>query len=165
MNFESIDKLVDFGFVGGDTIRRLQSTCAAVPESCGIYLVARKSRKPVRFLEQSTGGHFKKRDPSVSEEKLSKRWLSVPKVLYIGKAGATDQSTTLRGRLHSYMQFGLGKPCAHWGGRYIWQIADGKDLLVFWKETPRVEPDVAESGLLSEFRELYGRLPFANLRR
>lgn len=136
-----------------------------VPETRGVYLVARKSRKPVRFLAESCGGKFKQREPSVAEESLKKRWLSAPVVLYVGKAGGTDQATSLRARLHSYMRFGLGQPCAHWGGRYIWQLADARDLLVFWKATPRIEPKVAESKLLSEFRDLYGQLPFANLRR
>lgn len=165
MNFEETDKLVDFGFCGGETIAGLQSTCAAVPEGRGIYIVARRSRKPVRFLAKSTGGKFKQRDPTVDEHQLRTRWLAAPAVLYVGKAGATDQATSLRARLHSYMQFGLGRPCAHWGGRYIWQLSDARELLVFWKATPRVEPKVAESKLLSEFRDIYGQLPFANLRR
>jgi hypothetical protein len=167
MNFEEADKLVDFGFCGGETIARLQSTCACaeVPERRGVYLVARRSRKPVRFLAKSTGGKFKQRDPTVAEHQLRTRWLAAPVVLYVGKAGATDQATSLRARLHAYIQFGLATPCAHWGGRYIWQLADARELLVFWKVTPRVEPKAAESRLLSEFHGVYGQLPFANLRR
>jgi len=165
MNFEALDKLRNFGFSGGETIAHLQATCETVPETSGIYLVARKSRKAVCFLAESCGGKFKRREPTVAVEKLTKRWLPTPTVLYVGKAGGTDQATSLRARLHSYMQFGLGKPCAHWGGRYIWQLSDARDLLVFWKSTLRIEPSIAESKLLLEFRELYGQLPFANLRR
>jgi hypothetical protein len=165
MNFESVEKWRELGLGGGETIARLQSSCAEVPDTRGIYLVARKSRSPVLFLPESTGGHFKRRDPTVSEEKLRKRWLLDTVLLYVGKAGGTDQSTSLRGRLHSYMQFGLRKPCAHWGGRYIWQLSDAQNLLVFWKETPRIEPSVMESRVLSDFGNLYGQLPFANLRR
>lgn len=164
MNFELVDGLRDSGFVGGETISRLQVTCEDVPETRGIYLIARNSPEPVCFLPQSTGGHFKGRNPTVSVEKLKKRWLPASAVLYIGKAGAADQSTSLLGRLWSYMQFGLTHPCAHWGGRYIWQLSDASQLLVFWKETPRSQPADVESKLLSEFRKRYGQLPFANLR-
>lgn len=165
MNFESVDSFQDYGFAGGKTIARLQLTCKDVPKTPGIYLIARKSRKPVRFLPRSTGGRFKRRDPTVSVDKLRKRWLSAPVVLYIGKAGAADQLTSLHGRLRSYMQFGLTCPCAHWGGRYIWQLADASRLLVFWKETPGSQPASVEARLLGEFRRKYGQLPFANLRR
>ena len=165
MNFESIDTFRDFGFVGGETITRLQTSCEVVPQTRGIYLVARKNQQPVQFLPRSTGGRFKGRDPTVVEEKLRKRWLVNTVLLYVGKAGATNQLTTLRGRLHSYMQFGLCRPCSHWGGRYIWQLSAAQDLLVFWRETLSIEPSQAESKLLSEFWGLYGQLPFANLRR
>ena len=63
------------------------------------------------------------------------------------------------------MQFGLGKPCAHWGGRYIWQLADAKDLLVYWKPTLGRDPRLVEKAMLSKFVEKYGCLPFANLVR
>jgi hypothetical protein len=145
MNFKSIDSFVDFGFVGGKTIARLQANCKDIPETRGIYLIARTSTKAIRFLPRSTGGHFKQRNPSVSVEKLQKRWLSDPAVLYLGKAGASDQSASLRGRPRSYMQFGLSHPCSHWGGRYIWQLADTSRLLVFWKETLRAQPAKVEA--------------------
>lgn len=165
MNFDSVSDVTARAFVGGLTVSELQASCAMVPKVQGTYLIAREKPKGVCFLEQSVGGHFKGRDPTVSLEKLQSRWIAASKVLYIGKAGASDQSTTLQGRLHSYMQFGLGKPCAHWGGRYIWQLSDAKNLLVFWKKTPDVEPTSTESALLTEFKGIYGQLPFANLRR
>ena len=53
----------------------------------------------------------------------------------------------------------------HWGGRYIWQLADSADLVVAWRrcnegETARER----EVELLSAFTQQYARLPFANLR-
>jgi hypothetical protein len=50
MNFESVHTLLDFKFLGGLEIARLQVTCGAIPQSRGIYLIARKGGKPVRFL-------------------------------------------------------------------------------------------------------------------
>jgi hypothetical protein len=53
----------------------------------------------------------------------------------------------------------------HWGGRYIWQLADAAELLVAWRElddagTARND----ERRLLERFAELHhGQRPFANL--
>jgi len=163
MNFES--NFAAIGFAGGITIDQLQASCASVPETPGVYAVVRKSEGPVHFLQTSSGGRFKNRDPSVPIAKLQARWLPQAEVLYIGKAGGSGQRSTLHSRLHSYMQFGLGQPCAHWGGRYIWQLADAKHLAVYWVAIPHAEPAHVESRLLNEFVQTYNHFPFANLRR
>jgi hypothetical protein len=51
----------------------------------------------------------------------------------------------------------------HWGGRFLWQLASSDELLVAW----RLERDFAdaECDLIDEFRDVHGRLPYANLRR
>ncbi len=166
LNFESPSSFRALGFSDSKTISNLQASCGAVPQTSGVYLVARESNEPVRFLKHSTGGHFKRRDPSVLIERLERRWMTKPRVLYIGKAGGAIQKSNLRERIHSYMQFGLGNPCSHWGGRYIWQLADAKNLIVYWRPTLSAEePSKLESVLLDAFIRSYGRLPFANLRR
>lgn len=78
-------------------------------------------------------------------------------MIYIGKAAV------LRDRLRGYMRFGEGKPAPHWGGRYIWQLADAKSLLVCWKATPDEAPRLVERRLIQEFCAQYGKRPFANL--
>jgi hypothetical protein len=95
----------------------------------------------------------------------SERWIPSASVVYIGKAGGNDQRATLRARIRSFMQFGLGYPCSHWGGRCIWQLADAKALRVYWAVTHDEEPMTAESQLIDAFRQSYGGLPFANLLR
>jgi hypothetical protein len=53
----------------------------------------------------------------------------------------------------------------HWGGRYIWQLADSRELLVAWHAISWTE--VArdyEKRLLGAFVEMHGGArPFANL--
>lgn len=104
-------------------------------------------------------------DPSVPLSVLEKSWDDNAKVLYIGKAGGSTQKTTIQDRLRAYMKFGLGKRYSHWGGRYIWQLDDAKELLVYWKETDTQEPCETEKYLLNAHVETFGRLPFANLKR
>ncbi len=165
MDFENISDLINHGFRGFVTVAELQrSACRDVPNEQGVYLVVRPTIRPPEFLSQSTGGHFKDKAPTVSVAELQRQWVAGPKVIYVGKAGSSSGTTTLRSRLRSYMRFGLGKPVGHWGGRYIWQLADASDLQVCWKPTPNEDPAVIESQLIQAFQAMYGKRPFANLR-
>jgi hypothetical protein len=122
----------------------------------GVYVVLRDSVTPAEFVEVSVGGHFKGKDPSVPIAVLSARWSDRSPVVYIGKA------TSLRKRLREFRNFGQGKRIGHWGGRYIWQMADASHLLVCWQPTSEVPREV-EQRMLAEFQSEYGTLPFANL--
>jgi hypothetical protein len=157
--------VVGFDFLGGSSIEDLQASCDAIPGATGVYILKRLQRTPVAFLPANPGGRFKGRDPTVSISRLEERWIPSADVVYIGKAGGNDQRATLQSRIRSFMQFGLGMPCSHWGGRCIWQLADAKVLWVYWAVTHDEEPRTAESRLIDAFRQSYGRLPFANLRR
>lgn len=164
MDFERITSLPEFGFYGGVRIGNLQNSCDGISNEQGVYLIVRRGKQSVSFLETSAGGWFKNRDPSVSVAKLRDRWLPRPSVLYIGKAGGAAVQATIHDRLNSFMRFGLGSRSPHWGGRYIWQLAAAKELLVYWKPTPGQEPRQVERDLLLAFRAKYGQLPFANLK-
>jgi hypothetical protein len=85
-------------------------------------------------------------------------------VLNIGKAGP-GRTATLKSRLLNYVRFGQGKNSGHSGGRYIWQLPNSRDLLVCWKATGKAVPREVEKRLIAEFRQKYGKLPFANLIR
>jgi hypothetical protein len=146
------------GFGGFTTIRALrEGRIAEVPRTGGVYVVQQQDMGVPIFLEQSPGGRFKGRDPTVDPQRLSGRWIAGTTVLYIGKGD------NLQRRLKQYMDFGSGKPIGHWGGRYIWQVAGSNDFLVAWKETGEVSPRDAEMELMAAFSKQYGHLPFANL--
>ena len=153
--------LADDGFTGWVTRAELRSTaCAAVPQAAGVYLVWRPSAPDPTFVKVGSGGRFKGKDPNVPVATLAAKWVSQAQVVYLGKADR------LRTRLRAYARFGAGDPAAHWGGRYIWQLADADGLLVAWREL--TDPDVsarqAEIELLARFAGLHGgRRPFANL--
>lgn len=150
------------GFVGFASFAELDLN--DVPREAGIYAVLKPAGYQNVFLEQSAGGWFKQKNPSVLESALVARWMDDADVLYIGKAGAGAAGTRgLRKRIQEFADFGRGKPVGHWGGRLIWQLEDSQSLVIAWKSLPGPEVDEAEARYHAEFRQLYGHLPFANL--
>jgi len=138
-----------------------------VSNDIGVYVVAVEDNRialPL-FFKKGVGGYFKNRNPNVLLEELNNNWIefsnSDERILYIGKAGGSGESN-LRKRIKQYMRFGQGRSVGHWGGRYIWQLRGVDDLYVYWKKCDN--PESKESKLLSEFKDVYGDLPFANLR-
>ncbi|MFG2783850.1 hypothetical protein ACGFY7_39215 [Streptomyces prunicolor] len=153
--------LTERGFRGFVPFRELPDS--NVPTGHGIYVVIRPDRSPPSFLPTSSAGHLKGRDPSVTADKLSDAWVDGATVVYIGKAAGQDG---LNQRLADYRRYGTGLLAGHWGGRYIWQLADSDELLVAWRPTTQDDgAGEAEQDLIDEFKELHGGvLPFANLR-
>ncbi len=149
------------GFVTPSALR--SSSLAGVPSSPGVYAVLRENTEPPRFLDRSVGGHFKGKDPTVAVAQLQDAWMPGTAILCIGKAGGASIGATLRGRLRQYLDFGAGRPVGHWGGRYIWQLADSAELLFAWCTMGDLEPRQVERSMLADFRQQHGRLPFANL--
>jgi hypothetical protein len=156
VDFFTHDSLEEAGFRGFVPLHALDVT--TVPSLPGVYVVVRESEAPVTFLDENPGGRFKASNPTVAIPRLTEKWVDGCCVLYIGKA------TNLRSRLRQYRDFGRGKPIGHWGGRYIWQLADAHELLVCWKPTTDSPRDL-ERRLLTLFCDSYGTLPFANLMR
>jgi transcriptional regulator with XRE-family HTH domain len=143
------------GFEGFVEVASLPLGAAGVPRDAGVYAVVRRSTEPPSFRSHSVGGHFKGRNPTVPAEKLSAKWIDSPTV-YIGRA-----KTGLRTRLDQLARFARGEPKAHWGGRYLWQLADHDELLVCWRADPHAA--VIEAQLIDEFVQLHQAPPFANL--
>jgi hypothetical protein len=149
--------LEDRGFEGFVRIRALQRGCPTVPALPGIYVVIRVSSEDPDFLETSVGGPFKGQDPTVSTERLREKWVPGAHILYVGRGG------NLRKRLDLLARFSRGEAVGHWGGRFLWQLADHDELLVSWL-TPTDQAG-QEAELIEEFAAAYGALPFANLNR
>ncbi|MYS11849.1 hypothetical protein GTW71_36715 [Streptomyces sp. SID6041] len=148
------------GFRGFVPFRELPGSNA--PNGHGIYVVIRPDTSPPSFLPTSPAGRLKGRDPSVTVDKLGDAWVDRATVVYIGKAAGRDG---LNRRLADYRRHGTGLRAGHWGGRYIWQLADSDALLVAWRPMTEEDAGEAEQDLIDEFRELHGgALPFANLR-
>ncbi|MGP1345355.1 MAG: hypothetical protein ACTS3F_01630 [Phycisphaerales bacterium] len=165
--YANVDGLRADGFTGFVKVRDLRDCkLASVPGKSGdlgVYIMLRMAEGVPNFLEVSTGGHFKGRDPSVRLDVLEAKWVPGSKIVYIGKAGAPGKSATLRSRLRQYLDFGAGRPVGHWGGRYTWHLPDSDDLVVCWKLTPNADPREVERRMIQEFAEAFGCRPFANL--
>lgn len=145
------------GFTGFVPASELRGNTNAIPEGSGVYIVVRESDKAPMFLAEGTGGFFKGKNPNVSIEELKTNYLADSKVLYIGKA------TSLKKRVGQLLRFGAGSAVGHWGGRYLWQLADSDNLLIAWKPTPTIDPRAEEVRMFEEYVSSHGRLPFANL--
>lgn len=155
-----IEKLKKQGCSGFVTVEKLTNDLDIVPRSSGVYYILRTSTSVPSFLKVGSGGRYKDKNPNVEIAKLENNWVEGTQILYIGKA------TSLYKRLKQYMEFGQGEPVGHWGGRFIWQLEDAKDLIVCWNTCPTAEvAGTTESSLIMKFKKEHnGMRPFANLR-
>lgn len=143
------------GFSGFMRISTLHRSLDGVPYGPGVYVVLRETSGAPRFLSTNHGGRFKGRDPTVAVQMLRARWHDSTPILYFGKADS------LRSRIKLLVRFAAGQPVAHWGGRYLWQLADSSSFVVGWRENQ--EPRALEEDLLADFAAHFGALPFANI--
>lgn len=152
-----IEKYKRDGFTGFIPVSELRGNTKIMPDCGGVYIVVRENDNAPEFLAEGTGGFFKGKNPNVSIDELEANYVADSKVVYIGKA------TSLRKRVGQLLRFGAGSAIGHWGGRYLWQLADAGNLLIAWKHTPECDPRDEEVRMLMDYELLHGRLPFANL--
>lgn len=154
---DEITKYKEEGFSGFVKVSDLRLSLDLIPQTGGVYVVVRLSADRPKFIQEGTGGHFKGKNPNVSISELENNVVEGSLTMYIGKA------TGLRKRLGQLLRFGAGSNVGHWGGRYLWQLADADDLLIAWKETPMSDPREVEVSMLADYVNQFGCLPFANL--
>ncbi len=155
---KDIDMYKEDGFEGFIPVAKLREATSILPENAGVYVVIRKSDVAPQFLEKGTGGFFKGKNPNVSIEVLTDNYVTESKTVYIGKAA------NLRKRVGQLLSFGAGAAIGHWGGRFLWQLADSVGLIVAWKITPGCDPRAIETQMIRSFVSVHGKRPFANLK-
>jgi hypothetical protein len=118
---------------------------------------------PPRFLLASTGGWFKKKDPTCLPKVVQDNWVPGAHVVYIGKAAGEKG---LNRRLSDLIAFGYGEAVGHWGGRLLWHLPEKEELLVRWRVCAAELADRAETNAIRDFRAVHGgKRPYANLRK
>lgn len=143
------------GFSGWLPLRSVEAMREA-PAAAGVYAVVFIGPSPIDW-QPSCGGWFKGRDPSISHTRLRANWVDAAETVYIGKA------SSLKRRLVEFAKFGLGQPIGHWGGRILWHLPNPDELSVGWRLTPAdIDPTAVEARLIENFREAFGKPPFAN---
>jgi hypothetical protein len=160
----SIDGISLQGFSDPIAVRTLWETrCSAVPADFRIYVVIRASDKMPRFLQKSTGGRFKGKEPTCHADFLHATWVGGAHVVYVGKAAGRQG---LKRRLYDLVAFGHGEAIGHWGGRLLWHLPEKEKLLVRWRTCSLEHADKAETNAIGSFKTVYnGRRPYANLRK
>ena len=153
------------GFEGFRAMGELMNGVKSViPAQMGVYVVLHEDNTEPIFVSKGTGGFFKGKNPNVAISELQDNWVEGTSIVYIGKAGGAGSSATLNKRLGQYLRFGQGANIGHWGGRYIWQLADSRDLVVCWKTLTDLDPREVERQMIAEFKATHaGKRPFANL--
>lgn len=148
------------GFVGWKTWDQLRrSDYSTIPQAPAAYVVYRPADAEPTFLDDNPGYRFKQQDPTVAKGVLQASWVAGSHVIYIGKANEAKK------RLKQFSRFGAGEKDGHWGGRYVWQLADSAEQVVGWHAIKwgEVARDY-EKRLLAHFASLHdGARPFANL--
>jgi hypothetical protein len=161
--FNNIEVIKSCGFNGYKTVEYLWTNLKILPKQKGVYLVLNPNYKNIKFILPGVGGFLKDKNPNVPIEELQNNLVLDSLVVYIGKAGDLSGKSNLHKRLRQYLRFGQGKKIGHWGGRYIWQLANHKDLIICWKVTEQDNPRDVEKKLINEYCLQFHKLPFANL--
>lgn len=156
---QGLEQYRDDGFEGFLPVSILIENTNDIPDEPGVYVVIRTSGSDPQFLVEGTGGFFKGKNPNISIQELKVNYVEDAQTVYIGKAG-----TSLRKRIVQLLRFGEGAAVGHWGGRYLWQLADAEKLYIAWKTTPGCDPRIIEAQMIQEFVSLHGKRPFANLK-
>lgn len=154
-------ELKQLGFTGFVPIKSIIKDYSILPSTRGVYVMLYPLSKS-QFIEISSGGAFKGRNPNVLIDVLYDNWVEKTSIIYIGKIGGEVSRATLRARLKQYFRFGQGEAVGHCG-RYIWQLKNTQDIIVCWKEMPKEEPRTFEKQLIATFVKQFGKRPFANL--
>ena len=157
-NFAETEGIKEYlkGFI---KISSLRDRLYMIPEQPGVYMVLRKAPGAPTFLTRGSGGFFKDKNPNVPVSELEANWIDGEAVVYIGMT-----TQTLRKRVTAYLRFGNREAVGHYGGRYIWQLADHEDLEFCWIPMPTGDPRACERVLIEAFKDQHdGQRPFANL--
>lgn len=131
--------------------------------AAGVYLIVYEGKETPQFIIPGCGPEkYRDREVNTIKDKLEENWICLGfnrNIVYIGES---ESKGGVGARVKEHMKFGNGEEANAYGGRYIWQIKDHDNLLVFWKKSNN--PKREKKLILKDFKDKYGKLPFANLK-
>ena len=159
-----VDDLRALGYEGFFTVSQLRDEGVdGVPIEPGAWVVLREGSSSVpRFLPRSTAATWRGQDPTQTADALGSRWVANAYVLYVGVAPGTGVRHLLQQRIKRFLRFGSGRNVAHWGGRFVWQLAGASSLRIAWRVTSAADARQAADETLAAFFDRHGMQPFAN---
>lgn len=154
--YQNVEQLKAAGYMGFEPLGRLMRE-NILPDVPGVFVVVRPDMSGSRFIDIGSAPKYKGQDPNVSIVSLLVRWIKDAQTVYIGKAGKSLHNSVMQ-----LMEFGSGVAVDHWDGRFLWQITNIRSYLLAWRPLPKADVDAEQQKAFEEFRQLYGKLPFAN---
>jgi len=158
--FNDENVLREYGFRGFLTVDNLMTKgCSRLPPEAGVYMMLNSGREKA-FLDESVGGAHHKTGESatVPVSELEKKWVDNTIVVYIG------QTNSIRARTETRLKFANGKPVRAWGGRYMWQLKNHRELKICYLKCSEQASATLERKLIGLFQAQYGGCkPFANI--
>ncbi len=168
INVTCREGLISLGFTGlGQWGRILEGGLPDDPilGHRGVYAVLTSQRCGPRFHSLKEARHNRNVIKPSIPERLNMRWVEDASVLYFGAAGVRSHRT-LRERLNQMRNHCLGKTTdrgPHKGGEILWQVRGHQSFEVLALPTGEAPiTRVWERSLITRFKQLTGRLPFAN---
>jgi len=124
----------------------------------GVYLIYQSvNTNPLFYLNKSNLNLVKQE----SVEFLENKWTKINSknrtdIVYIGKG------VNLKSRIRSLMRFGHGKTNKHFGGEWLWQIQNLKELRILISSCPIGQEKGYEKCLLNKFKNDHSDWPLCN---
>jgi hypothetical protein len=143
--------------VGFNRFIPLLGDLSRIPARPCIYAVVWAGSEEPNVIGRSTGGWFKRKDPTVDAAVAQVELVPGSATLYIGRAqnGRADSNYSRGSAEASLSHTGAGATSG--------SCTSPGRLLVGWRE--EADPVRAEAELLDEFESHFGQLPYANLVR
>lgn len=160
----TVDDLRALGYEGFLTVSQLRDESAeSVPGEPGAWVVLREGSSQVpRFLPRSSAAPWRGQDPTQTADALGARWVANAYILYVGVAPGSGVRHLLQQRIKRFLRFGSGRNVAHWGGRFVWQLAGTASLRIAWRVTDADGARQAADETLKAFADRHSMQPFAN---
>ncbi len=150
------DQLLQFSKIGFDgffKIGHIGQQLDTIPNTPGVYIVFNFSSQQLNISNHSIIEN--------SEYYMKNKWVRDAKIIYIGKTTDQEKTNTLRNFLTKLTYETINHPLID-DIMLLQSIPRYEELLICWKEATNESANQLHKKLIDEFKNNYGKLPFAN---